>query len=154
MVKFDQWLNTLASAGVIIGLIFVAVEIRQNTQATISASSEALTTQSLDFLALGIDSEVLAPAIHKLKSGQPLTDFEQDQLQRHQYFNFRIFENAYLQYRRGFYDDTEWSRYQRIIASNLIDNAAARAMWSDTAGYWTVEFEEEVNAIHGRAIKD
>ncbi len=128
-------------------MFFVAVEIRQNTQATISASSVALTSQSLEFFALGIDSQVLAPALHKQEIGAALTPFEEHQIRRLQYFNFRLFENAYLQYHRGLYDESEWNRYRRIISHLLSDNYLAAQMWEDTESHWTVEFEKEVNSI-------
>jgi hypothetical protein len=147
MDRVNQWLNLLAAAGIIVGLVFVVVELRQNTLATISSSSEALTSQSLDFFALGIDNEVLASALHKQETEQELSSFEQSQIRRHQYFNFRIFENAYLQYQRGFYDKSEWERYRRIIAGRFTNDPYAAQMWEKTKGYWTDEFQTEVNAI-------
>ena len=149
-MKFDrlnQWLGVIANLGVMGGLVFLAIELNQNTQATIAAASEELTNQSLEFFSLGMDNQVIARAAHKQRIGEELDDFERDQLRQHQYFNFRVFENAYLQYRRGFYDDSEWSRYRRIISGRLTNDLYAGQMWDDSVGQWTVEFEAEVNSI-------
>ena len=147
MDRLNKWLSLFANLGVMAGLIFLAIELNQNTQATIAAASEEVTNQSLDFFSLGIDNQVLARALHKQSTGEDLDAFEQFQIWRHQYFNFRVFENAYLQYRRGYYDQTEWVRYRRIITGRLTHDLIARRMWKDSDGQWTVEFAAEVNAI-------
>jgi len=138
--RLNQWLGVIANLGVMGGLVFLAIELNQNTQATIAAASEELTNQSLEFFSLGLDNQVIARAVHKQRIGEEPDDFERDQLRQHQYLNFRVFENAYLQYRRGFYDDSEWSRYRRIISGRLTNDPYAGQMWDDSVGQWTVEF--------------
>ena len=149
MKKLDsgQTISILANLGVISGIVFLAVEINQNTQATVAAASEELTNQSLEYFSLGMDNQVIARALHKDATGQELDSFERDQLQRHQYLNFRVFESAYLQYLRGFYDESEWDRYRRIIRSRLTTDRNARQMWDDSLDTWTEEFSAEVNSI-------
>ena len=157
MDKLSKWLNLLASLGVIAGLVFLAIEINQNTQATIAAASQELTNQSLEFFSLGMDNQVISRAQHKQSVGEQLDAFEQSQLRLHQYFNFRVFENAFLQYRRGFYDQSEWEKYRRIIYRRLSSDHFAKQMWEDSEGDWTVEFATEVNSIRDselRAIKN
>lgn len=154
MDKLNQWLKLLTNLGVIAGLIFLAVELNQNTQATIAAASNELTNQSLDFFSLGIDNQVLSRALHKQSAGKELDDFEQHQVWRHQYFNFRVFENAYLQYRRGFYDQTEWDKYKRIIRGRLANDPCAKQMWTESSGQWTSEFASEVTAIRDSIEED
>ena len=153
MDRLNKWLSLFANLGVVAGLVFLAVELSQNTKATIAAASDELTNQSLEFFSLGIDNQVLARALHKQSMGEDLDAFELNQIWRHQYVNFRVFENAYLQYRRGYYDQTEWDRYRRIIAGRLTKDLIARQMWEDSHGKWTVEFAAEVNAIRG-SIED
>lgn len=143
----NKWLSLGANVGVLVGIIFLAMEIRQNSEVTIAAASEGVTSQSLEFFALGIDSQVMAQAIYKQSVGEELTGLEENQLWWRQYYNFRLFENAYSQYRRGFFDGEEWARYVEIIDWRLTVDPYARKMWADTSGRWTAAFEEEVNAI-------
>lgn len=147
MDKLNQSLNLLASLGVIAGLIFLVIELRQNTQATIGSASEELTSQSLEYFSMGMDNQVISRAIYKQETGEELDGFEKSQLKKRQYFNFRVFENAYLQYRRGFYDDSEWNRYRRIILNRLSTDRFAAQMWKESEGDWTVEFAAEVDGI-------
>lgn len=146
--RLDRWLNVIANLGVVAGLVFLAVQINQNTRATIAAASESVTNQSLEFFSMGIDNQVLARALYKQSIGEDLSDFEQHQVWWHQYFNFRVFESAYLQYRRGFYEQAEWERYRRIIRNRLTEDPFAKQMWEESSGKWTSEFSEEVNGLN------
>ncbi len=145
--RMHNWLTLGANFGVIVSLLLLAFEINQSTKATIAATSEGLTEHSLVFMTARLDSEVVARASFKQTDGQDLEEFEKHQLKLLQHINFRLFEGAYLQYRRGFYDESEWARYQRIISSLMRDDESAKNMWESTRGGWTEEFEKEVERI-------
>ena len=53
--SMNKWLTLAANLGVVAGLVFLRIEINQNTRATIAAASEEVTNQSLDYFALGMD---------------------------------------------------------------------------------------------------
>ena len=150
MDKLNQWLNLFASLGVMAGLVFLVIELNQNTQATIAAASAELTNQSLEYFSAGMDNQVISRALHKQRAGEPLDGLEQDQLRMHQYFNFRVFENAFHQYQRGFFDESEWQKYRRIIARLLHNNDLASQMWNESDGQWTDDFSTEVNGLRNR----
>ena len=84
-----------------------------------------------------------APLNFKQRQGGELSGYELHQLDLLQHINFRLFENAFLQYKRGFYEDREWDRYRRIIA----DNPSAIQMWERIKGDWTDEFAAEVESL-------
>ena len=145
--SMNRWLTLGANLGVVAGLVFLAVELNQNTKATIAAASETITNQSLDYFALGMDNQVIARARHKHSVGEELSLFEKDQLWWHQYYNFRVFENVFLQYRRGYFEMSEWIRYEKIIHVRLTTDPFAQQMWEDRAYSWTNEFKEAGNRI-------
>jgi hypothetical protein len=149
----NRWLTLSANIGVVAGLIFLAIEINQNTRATIAAASEEVTNQSLDYFALGMDNEVIARALYKKSSDEELSGFELDQLWRHQFFNFRVFQNVHSQYRRGFLEEEEWKTYQQVIASRFVSDPITVRMWEDTNGGWTPKFQEAVNEIRENSIE-
>ena len=140
--------ETLGFLAVVASLVFLAMEIGQNTDALASASSTALTDQSLEFFAVGLDNQVVARALYKQEAGEALDGFETAQLTRLEYMNFRIFENAFLQYRSGYYDQAEWDRYRRIITRALRDRPVVRVMWEQNRGEgFTPAFEREVDSL-------
>lgn len=148
MDRIKLWLRLVPDVALVAGIIFLAVEIRQNTEAVVAASSTALTDQSVQFFSAGLDNQVVARALYKQGVGKELDGLETAQLMRLQYLNFRVFENAFLQYRRGYYERTEWDRYSKIIARNLRNHPIAKAMWEQNRGEgFTPEFEREVDSL-------
>ena len=128
-------------------LLFLAYEINQSTKATIATASQGLTDQSIFFFDAQLDHAVISHAVYKQRTGDELSAYELHQLDLLQHMNFRLFENAYLQYRRGFYEETEWKRYRRIIAGLMANNPSVIQMWERTKGGWTDEFAEEVESL-------
>lgn len=150
----NKWLTLAANLGVVGGLIFLGIEINQNTRATIAAASEEITNQSLDYFALAMDNQVIARGLHKKTSGMELDAFERDQLWRHQYYNFRVFQNVYMQHYRGFLEQEEWDTYRMILGSRLLNDPIAREMWDETSGGWNPHFEREVNLIREAPVEE
>ncbi len=145
--RTNKWLSLTANVGVIISLLFLAYEINQSTKATIAAASQGLTDQSLTFFEAQLDHNVVSQAVYKQRQGDELSGYELHQLDLLQHINFRLFENAFLQYKRGFYEDREWERYRRIIAEQMANNPSALQMWERTKGGWTDEFASEVESL-------
>jgi len=145
--RTNRWLSLTANVGVIVSLLFLAYEINQSTRATMAAASQGLTDQSLTFFDAQLDQNVVSQAVYKQRQGDELSDYELHQLELLQHINFRLFESAYLQYKRGFYEDREWERYRRIIARQMANNPSAVQMWERTTGGWTDEFSAEVESL-------
>lgn len=145
--RINKWLTLTANIGVIVSLLFLAYEINQSTKATIAAASQGLTDQSLTYFQVQLDSDVVSEAVYKQRQGIELSGYESHQLDLLQHLNFRLFENAFLQYKRGFYEEREWERYRRIIAGNMANNPSAVQMWERTKGGWTDEFAAEVESL-------
>jgi len=143
----NRWLALGANIGVLVGIAFLIVEINQNTQATNSAARDASVGHTLNFFEQGMDNLVIARATFKRKSGTELDGFERSQLRLYQYYNFRIFENIYIQHKQGLFSDQEWDRFRTIIKRVLNKNEIALDMWNDKQGDWTEEFQTEVTDI-------
>lgn len=145
--RTNKWLTLTANIGVIVSLLFLAYEINQSTKATIAAASQGLTDQSVVYFDAQLDHEVISKAVYKQRQSNELSGYEVHQLDLLQRLNFRVFENAFLQYKRGFYEKREWERYRRIIAGHMADNPIAVQMWERTKGEWTEEFAAEVESL-------
>lgn len=146
--NMKDWLRIGADLTVVLGILLLAVQIRQNTRAVVAANSTAVTDQSLVFFAAGLDNQVVARAIQKYDDGEPLSSLERSQLARLQYLNFRGFEHAYLQYRSGYYPKAEWERYRRIMQRVLAEDSIARMEIERLRGWGlTSEFEEELDRL-------
>lgn len=133
---------------VVVGLLLVVIQIRQNTNALIAANSTAVTDESLTFFQAGLDSQIVARAIQKVADKEDLSPLERSQYARLQYLNFRGFENAFLQHQRGHYPQAEWQKYRRIIRRILAEDPFAAAEIHRLRGWgFTDEFEYELDQI-------
>ena len=141
---------------VLLGYIAIQIgqnskNLRQNTRATEAASRQAFATQDQAYLCSALDSAVLAQAVSKLENGEALSPVEHSQLVGRQHVNFRVFETAYSQFRKGVLDRGEWERYQRIIGYLMQDDEPTREMWSRLGEVFDPGFVAEVERIRGTA---
>ena len=97
MKKLDlgQIATLLANLGVIAGIIFLAIEIRQNNELMQAEARLAQANTAIDAYTLMIETEGLASALAKLRLGDELTPIEEVQLHA---FVLRVFRNYQWQY--------------------------------------------------------
>jgi len=136
-----------AAIGVIVTLIFVAFELRNNTEATKAATRAAINQKDLDFLSLSVDSSVLAKAMAKAQSGEELSALEESQLVRQEFINFVSFEHSFYQYRKGLLEEPEWFRHRNIIEDQIKHWPPSRTMWELRRNAFTPEFEQLVDNL-------
>ena len=136
-----------AAVGVIISLVFVGFELRSSTAATEAATRQAVIRNDMQYLALQIDSSVLAVASTKRRAGEELTALEVDQLVREQYINFASFHYSYREYQRGALDAESWRRHENIARKVIQNGDYAKMMWARKREGFTPEFRALVDSF-------
>jgi hypothetical protein len=152
MAKFglSDWANVAeigAATGVIISLIFVGLQLQNNTEATEAATREAINQKDMDYLSLRLDSSVLARANAKLDNGGALSPLEESQLVHQEYVNFVSFEHSYYQYEKGVLEPDEWLRHENIVRIQIADSEHALIMWTRKRHTFTPRFRELVDSF-------
>ena len=141
-------LSQIVSAlAVVASLVYVGFEIRQNTDASRAATRQAIAETDFEYVGATLDPLLLVEAEAKYEGGTDLTLAERFILRERQHLNFRIFENAYYQYRAGLLEPQTWERYRWIISRLLAVNDAANAMWERFGPSFDESFKAEVAAI-------
>ena len=101
---------------VFLGLVFVGLELRQNTAAVEASTLQSLTDASVDYVTLLATDADLNQIWRKASSGlDQLTEEESDRLQfliRGQWLRF---QNAFLHWQRGTLGDEDWALYEGFI---------------------------------------
>ena len=131
--SLQDWASISEMVGalaIVITLIYVAYELRENTRAMQVTSRQALSNQDLTYFQTGLDSAVIARAMSKYRNGEDLTDLEIAQLEERQHLNFRVFEHAFSLRRSDALDSLEWKRYENVIRLKICGNRFAQSMWS------------------------
>lgn len=155
MAKLDlsDWANVAeiaAATGVIVSLIFVGLQLRSNTEATQAATREAINQKDMAYLALRLDSSVLATAHAKLSNGEALSPLEESQLVHQEYVNFISFEHSFYQYRKGALESEEWLRHENIVRLQIQGNDQAQKMWAQKQHTFSRPFQELVDSFEAR----
>lgn len=114
--SFKAVLDLLSPLAVLLGLVFVGFELRQNTAAVEAASRQNANDGSVAWLlTFGTDPDLSALWVKASQNLEELTDTESTQL----YFLMRSqwvrFETAFLQWKNGVLSDEDWSVYAAAI---------------------------------------
>lgn len=144
----SDWANVAeigAAAGVIISLIFVGLQLQNNTEATEAATREAINQKDLEFLSLRMDSSVLARAHAKLENDEALSPLDISQLVHQEYVNFIAFEHSYYQYQKGVLEPEEWLRHKNIVRGQIRHYRYSQIMWEDKRNTFSPGFQELVD---------
>ena len=146
-VGLGQTIHTLANIGVIAGIIFLAYEMRQNTQAVQSASAESYLSggSALD-LRIAQDSQ-LASLLIKASELEPLSDVEELQVERFNYATLRQWETAHYLYSIGALDESLWSAYRQEIKKIILRTPSLTNYWQGNSQSFTSEFGQQIDLI-------
>ena len=146
--NLNPLLEFFGGIAVLVGLIFVGLELRQNTEAVQADTLQSITEQSQDYLLLlASDGEINAIWRQGVADLSKLDEGEASRfnfLYRAQWIRF---QNAYLQWRRGTLDDNDWAFYAGVICRKAGDDgspSARGATWPDHKGALTKDFVEFV----------
>ncbi|HEV8713015.1 MAG TPA: hypothetical protein VGX03_09325 [Candidatus Binatia bacterium] len=109
-------ISTLAQAvsaiGVIVSLVYLAVQVRQNTRAVRSSTHHALTVTRLDYIAMIAQSAELSRILRI--GAYDLAKLDEEERYRFNlimYYLFSAGENFYYQHQQGALDAEQWDRW-------------------------------------------
>jgi hypothetical protein len=127
MLKSDRIklvVETSGAIAVLLGLVFVGLELRQNTYAVEAATFQSLTDASNDFI-MTIASDAELSRIYT--SGlADVSSLNSDEYQRF-YMTIRSFwvrmQNVYSQWQRGTLSDDDWRLYQAVLCIGRTDES-------------------------------
>lgn len=140
------------AVAVFLGLVFVGLELRQNTQAVEAATFQSLTDASNDFL-LTIASDAELNRIYS--SGlADVNSLNSDERQRF-FMTMRSFwvrmQNVYSQWQRGTLSDDDWRLYQAVICSGRISELGMKATFDDHRTILSESFQGFVDRCWAQA---
>lgn len=146
MKKASDWMNLSASIAVILGIVFLGLEIRQNTEMMKSQTRDAISEKQMMFSEWVATESELAEAIAKATAGQPMSSAEGVQYAYFLAGVWREWENSYYQFQQGLFDREEFAprmnRWHDMMRTKLV-----RDSWVATRMNYAPGFREEVDRI-------
>ena len=136
--KFFEIIGLLSVVG---SLIFVGLEINQNTTAVRGATQQAVSSQVAEMYRIGAENERMANLISKAFQDISKTDISESDyvsLWMYQMMGFRRIENIYLQYKNGLLTKDAFSR----IGMGIYRTKIVREIWDERKGDFEPDFVE------------
>lgn len=145
--EFNYIAEIVASIAVIASLIYVGLQIRQNTAVTQATGRQAYVDSMNEYVGLINLSTNLADILHRGATG--LSNIKGGEIIQFGAFLkqcFINFETSYFQWKAGVLDARLWSIYRHTIVDLLIQ--PGQQQWWDTRRHWfDKEFQEYVNRV-------
>ncbi len=121
----NRWLTLVANVGVMIGLILLVVELRQNSELVRAQIHQARSDNWVSGAMALADSEFLLPAYKKLNAAggsqdpsslAALDSTEKERVRRYVQARMGDYDNLFYQYRLGYLDE---EFYQTRVVSSI-----------------------------------
>ena len=137
-----QIFEIIGLLSVIGSLIFVGIEINQNTAAIRGATQQEVSYQISEYYKIAIENERMAYISYQAMNNDiSKNDLDIADYQRFMFFamiGFRRVENVYLQYKNGFLDKVAFDRIgMSFYRTNLV-----REIWEERREAFDPEFAE------------
>lgn len=145
--RFDRWLTIGANLAVLLGLLFVAVELRQNRTMIDAQTRHELSAGIVELLSAVAENSQLASVIRRADLGEALTLDEEYQYEVRSRALFRYWENVHYQYRQGVYDDAEFFRQREAWEAYLTSSPALANYWRKIRAEFSRPFVSEMDSL-------
>jgi len=134
-----------SSVAVVITLVYLLLELQQNTDALEASTRQAALDNSMQTLQVGIDY----PELWLSRTKETLTETERVRLSAYLLQTVRRGQVAWQQYQAGALDEAGWEDVQRAMVGNL--TATQPMKWWN---YYRDVFPDDFRAIVDDSLKD
>ncbi len=146
----------LAAIGVVVSLLYLALQVRQNTD-HVRLNSESLgmahemggAQMAVDIsMALASDPEFSDLVRRAIRGEGELTPVERFRFASYMLGSVTVFQAGHYNYRRGFADSEAWSGHERQMM-RMMSSPAARAWWVRAGPQFSAPFAEYMDGLLG-----
>ena len=106
-IDFGQMFAILANVGVLVGIVFLAVEIQQNSEALGVQARQDRQNVRRSIMTRTVDNPELGRALYKAQNGEELTSFEQFTLEQEALFRIINWEIVFNDVQEGLLEESE-----------------------------------------------
>ena len=139
---FGYWLNIFANLAVVAGIVFLGLELRQNSELMRAQTRNQLAQSAIGQIELGMRPDVLAA----LSAGENRSPEEDALVGRYVRALLRGVENSFYQYRMGLYEADEYEG-ERQTLNRLLDDPVFRDYWNTRRDEFSREFQAVVDSL-------
>ncbi len=136
----------VGALAVVVSLIYLATQIRQNTKVARSSMRHGITDSAMVGGRVLAENDQLAALLHSHINGADLEPHQYLRLQSLAYMTTRNWENIHYQYLSGMLTNDEWRAFRANLKA-LYQTNLWQDYWSREEGIYTDAFRNEINSI-------
>ena len=114
-MKQSSWAEAVGIVSIVVSLLFVGYELRQNTKALSSQAILDVAAINSEQFNLVSENAELAALILKAEANQPLTEVERFQYTYYLYNTWNTFEAAYIYYKNDLLDYSDFESWHAAM---------------------------------------
>ena len=154
MEGLNTWLTLIANVGVLAGIVFLAVELQQNTSMMRAQTRDSITEKTLIATAPWSNSSYAADIMWRGSNGEIASSSGPDWVTYQALVSniFRINENEFYQHEQGLFDEAEFQGRLNIMARNMA-RVGFRTVWQRHRDDYSEKFREQMDLIAQNAEK-
>ncbi len=133
---------------IVVSLIYVGYEIRQNTNAVLSETNQSLITMAHENLRSLFDKEFATTVIRGTEDYSSLESLEKMQFDTHVRMLLDIWEHAFYSHETGIIQDELWRAWNASV-SNEMDKPSWQEVWQQYHDSYGQEFQLHVKSLPG-----
>ena len=148
--QIREWLEVIGIFGVIVSLVFVGMEMRQNQRIAISNASQSRTDRTVNQLTgLALHSGYIAMAEKKSSNPDQLSAEERRMERLLSMATLFIYEDIQYQYSQGFVPEERWRGTRTNLANqlNASSSESIRTIYERNPDIWSESFRNLVEEI-------
>jgi len=143
--NFAQTLEIIATFGVIAGLVFLTIELKQNNEMMRASARSTITQAIINDIQLWMEPRIVS-ARAKTLSGEQLTEEDEYLLGSAANATLRLMENTHYHYRNGLFDEAEFEA-DRMAWRQIMQEPEFMKRWADTRMEFSEAFRNEIDRI-------
>jgi len=140
-----QLAEILAGIAVVLSLVYVGVQMRQNTQAIEIAAAQQSHDAYRQVQVAIMEEPMLAAALEKAYSNQQLGPIEAFQVETYVHFIFSNWELAYLNHKKELLDNEIWEGWERYYIWLMSYELFKKAWIENPVNGYTRSFTDYMN---------
>jgi hypothetical protein len=138
--QFGSIAEIIGGLGVIVSLVYLAIQIRKNTEAERTSTYQAVVS---DFGALNntmaSSPELSHLFVQAMENYHQLSSDEKARISQIFFQTFRYFENMYYQHRKGYLDEEVWVGWKRLMLT-YFSRPGFQAWWGHRRDVYSEPF--------------
>ena len=138
--------DLVGGVAVVITLVYLAVQIKQNTKVARAATRQAISESTENLGSDLINNREIAEIFVKHLSGNELSTVENLRLQARCYRDMQHWENIHYQYNEGLVSKDQWEGFRKNLSS-LLAIDAYREYWEHESFHYSDAFQAEIASL-------